>query len=55
MQDRYGDTDELVLQLDRESAARDALDSKLLTPAPLPAARFSGPRNIHSNGAGDGY
>ena len=55
MQDRYGGSDELVLQLDREIAAREVLDSRVLTPAPVPAARFSGPRSIQSNGASDGY
>lgn len=55
MQDRYGGSDELVLQLDREIAAREVLDSRLLTPAPVPAARFSGPRSVQSNGASDGY
>ena len=55
MQDRYGGSDELVLQLDREIAAREVLDSRLLTPAPAPAASFSGPPSSHPNGASDGY
>lgn len=55
MRDRYGGADELVLQLDREIAAREALDSRLPTLAPLPVARFSGLRHVHSNRASDGY
>ena len=55
MRDRYGGADELVLQLDREIAAREALDSRLPTLAPLPVAQFSGLRHVHSNRASDGY
>ena len=51
MRDRYGGTDELVQQLERDIAAREVLDSRLLTPAAMPATRRSGWRSNRADGA----
>ena len=54
MRDRYGATDELVQQLERDIAAREVLDSRLLTPAALPATGRCGWRRSRADrAAGD--